>query len=114
MIRRVITCDICGTQKQQTNHWFIACEQSGELRIGGWNSRYLQGPETKHLCGETCAHKLTSQFLMRLVNVAMQPAAEESETQAAAEGQIGSLADRATPRSCLDSGSDRIRGSRSW
>ncbi len=42
MIRRVITCDICGSQKQQANHWFVACEKSGELRISGWNSLYLR------------------------------------------------------------------------
>ena len=80
MIRQVITCDICGIQKQQTNHWFVAREESGELRMSGWNSRYLQSPETKHLCGEACAHKLVSHFLMRLVDMATQPAAGNSGT----------------------------------
>jgi hypothetical protein len=55
VIRKVITCDICGSQKRQTNHWFVAYEESGELRISGWNSLHLLSPETKHLCGETCA-----------------------------------------------------------
>lgn len=113
MIRQVITCDICGTPKQQTNHWFIACKESGELRISGWNPCYLKSPETKHLCGETCAHKLISHFLMRLVNVAMQPAAEESETEPGAKVEIGAPAERSPLRSCRGSGSCRIRGSRS-
>ncbi len=80
MIRQVITCDICGTQKRETNHWFVACEESGELRISGWNSLHLQFPETKHLCGETCAHKLISQFLMRLVDRETQRSADKSDT----------------------------------
>ena len=113
MIRQVITCDICGTPKQQTNHWFIVCEESGELRIRGWNPRYLKSPETKHLCGETCAHKLISHFLMRLVNVAMQPAVDKSETEPAEEAEIITPTDRPTLRGCRERGSYRIRGSRS-
>lgn len=69
MIRQVITCNICGSQKRQTNHWFVAYQETGELRISGWNSLRLLSPETKHLCGEACAHKLISQFLMRSVDL---------------------------------------------
>ena len=98
MIQQVIRCDICGSQKRQTNHWFIAREESGELRISGWNSLYLQSPETKHLCGETCAHRLISQFLMRLGDVETQPAAEKSETEPAAETEISAPAECALLR----------------
>ena len=66
VIREAIRCDICGAQKRQTNHWFVAYEETGELRISGWNSLHLLSAETKHLCGEACAHKLISQFLLRL------------------------------------------------
>ena len=84
MIQQVITCDFCGSQKRQTNHWFVAYEESGELRISGWNSHYLLSAGTKHLCGETCAHKLISHFLMRLVVVATQPAEPDRELVAKA------------------------------
>jgi len=80
VIRKVITCDICGSQKRQTNHWFVAYEESGELRISGWNSLHLLSPETKHLCGETCAHKLISQFLMRLGDGGTQRSADKGDT----------------------------------
>jgi hypothetical protein len=63
VIRQVITCDICGSEKGETNHWFVGYEESGELRISDWNPLHLLSPEAKHLCGETCAHKLISQFL---------------------------------------------------
>lgn len=70
MIHKVIRCDICATQKRQTNHWFVAYEESGELRVSGWNSTRVWDPQTKHLCGEACALKLVSHFLMGLLNVA--------------------------------------------
>jgi len=81
VIRQVITCDICGSQKHQTNHWFVAYEESGELRMSGWNSLHLLSPETKHLCGEACAHKLISHFLVRLVDVGTQRSGERGGTE---------------------------------
>ncbi len=65
MIRKAISCDICGAQRREANHWFIAYEQSGELRVSDWTSGYLLCPGTKHLCGESCLHKLLSEFLAR-------------------------------------------------
>lgn len=63
MIRKVISCDICGAQKRDTNHWFIAYEDSGELRVSDWTSHHLLCPGTKHLCGESCVHKLVGEYL---------------------------------------------------
>jgi hypothetical protein len=97
VIQQVIACDICGAQKREANHWFVACEESGELRISGWNSLHLQSPATKHLCGETCAHKLISQFLMKLVDVGTQRAADGIEPAPVAEMNISARADGAAP-----------------
>lgn len=65
MIRQAISCDVCGAEKQQTNHWFIAYEQGGELRVSGWTSRHRLRPDSKHLCGQTCLHKLVDDFMAR-------------------------------------------------
>ena len=65
MIRQAISCDICGTEKKQTNHWFVAYDQGGELRVSGWNSRNRLRPGSKHLCGQTCLHKLVDEFMAR-------------------------------------------------
>lgn len=65
MIRQAISCDICASEKKQTNHWFVAYEQAGELRVSGWNSRNRQRPGAKHLCGQTCLHKLVDDFIAR-------------------------------------------------
>jgi hypothetical protein len=63
VIRQAISCDICGAEKKLTNHWFVAYEQDGELRVSGWNSHKRLRPESKHLCGQTCLHKLMDDFL---------------------------------------------------
>ena len=77
MIRQAISCDICGTEKKQTNHWFVAYDQGGELRVSGWNSRNRLRPGSKHLCGQTCLHKLVDDFMARALAVRPQPGAEE-------------------------------------
>ncbi len=81
MIRQAISCDICGAEKKQTNHWFVAYEQSGELRVSGWNSRNRLRPGSKHLCGQTCLHKLADDFMARAIAVRTQRAAVEEALQ---------------------------------
>ena len=65
LIRQAISCDICGTEKKQTNHWFVAYDQGGELRVSGWATRNRLRPGSKHLCGQTCLHKLVDEFMAR-------------------------------------------------
>ncbi len=72
MIRQAISCDICGTEKKQTNHWFVAYDQVGELRVSGWGSRNRLRPGSKHLCGQTCLHKLVDDFMARALAVRVQ------------------------------------------
>ncbi|KAA6455875.1 hypothetical protein DYQ86_26930 [Acidobacteria bacterium AB60] len=67
MIRQAISCDVCGAEKKQTNHWFIASEQGGELRVSGWGARNRLRAGTKHLCGQTCLHKLMDEFMARTI-----------------------------------------------
>lgn len=67
MIRQAISCDICGRDKQQTNHWFVAYEHGLELRISGWNSQARMSTKAKHLCGQTCMHKLVDDFMARTI-----------------------------------------------
>lgn len=69
MIRQAISCDICATEKKQTNHWFVAYEQGGELRVSGWHSRNRLRPGSKHLCGQTCLHKLVDEFIAKAIAI---------------------------------------------
>ena len=77
MIRQAISCDICGSEKKQTNHWFVAYELGGELRVSGWSSRHRLRPGSKHLCGQTCLHKLMDEFVARSIAVRAQPSEGE-------------------------------------
>jgi hypothetical protein len=72
VIRQAISCDICGAEKKQTNHWFVANEHGGEIRVSGWNSRNRMRPGSKHLCGQTCLHKLVDDFMARDVAAHLQ------------------------------------------
>jgi hypothetical protein len=76
VIRQAISCDICGTEKKQTNHWFVAYDQGAELRVSGWNSRNRLRPGSKHLCGQTCLHKLVDDFLARTLSSRMSKAVQ--------------------------------------
>jgi len=77
VIRQAISCDICGNEKKQTNHWFVAYEQGGELRVSGWSSRNRLRPGTRHLCGQICLHKLVDDFMARAIDQKIQSAASE-------------------------------------
>lgn len=77
VIRQAISCDICGRDKQQTNHWFVVYEHGAELRISGWNAQVRMSMKAKHLCGQTCLHKLVDDFMAH--TIAVRIAAQEEE-----------------------------------
>jgi hypothetical protein len=82
VIRQAISCDICATEKKQTNHWFVVSEQGGELRVSGWTSRNRLRPGMKHLCGQICLHKLVDEFMARTLAVRLHSGtAEDVATQ---------------------------------
>ena len=96
MIRQAISCDICGAEKKQTNHWFVANEQGGEIRVSGWNSRNRMRPGSKHLCGQTCLHKLVDDFMARDVAARMQKGlVDEVDLEEPAAGTDASLTSNA-------------------
>ncbi len=82
MIRQAISCDICAAEKRQTNHWFVAYEQGGELRVSGWTSRHKLRQDSKHLCGQTCLHKLVDEFMAKSIAVRAQRRGEAVEAEA--------------------------------
>jgi hypothetical protein len=91
VIRQAISCDICGAEKKQTNHWYITCEAAGELRVGGWNSRMRQRPNAKHLCGQICLHKVVDEFIARSSGQRAAAPAESPDTTAARADADASL-----------------------
>jgi hypothetical protein len=88
MIRQAISCDVCGAEKRQTNHWFVAYTQGGELRLTGWNASCRMRAGSKHLCGQTCVHKLVDEFIAGTMASRPQStpeAADREETVAATD-----------------------------
>jgi len=67
VIRQAISCDICGTEMLNVNHWFVAREQGTELRISAWSAAGRQRGKTLHLCGHKCMHKLVDEFITRAI-----------------------------------------------
>lgn len=91
MIRQAISCDICGRDKQQTNHWFVVHEHGAELRISGWNSEARKSTKAKHLCGQTCLHKLVDEYMARTLAVSLpgQSAETDSAPDTPGEATVG-------------------------
>ena len=98
MIRQAISCDICATEKRQTNHWFVAYEQAGELRVSGWSSRHKLRPGSKHLCGQTCLHKLVDEFMAKAIAVRAQRPVDEAGPEPPAVGDASLTSSAAYPQ----------------
>jgi hypothetical protein len=98
VIRQAISCDICGTEKRQTNHWFVAYEQAGELRVSGWTSRHRLRADSKHLCGQTCLHKLIDEFVAKSIASRAKPIVDESDAGSPALATDTSLTSAAAYR----------------
>ena len=82
MIRQAISCDVCAAEKRQTNHWFVAYEQGGELRVSGWTSRHRLRQDSKHLCGQTCLHMLVDEFIAKSIAKRAQRNGDTVEAEA--------------------------------
>lgn len=70
--RESFTCDICGKEKQDVNHWFVfndAAYSGDELGIAvfQWHEP-LSGYQ--HLCGQECVIKAVSKWMQNLTKPA--------------------------------------------
>jgi hypothetical protein len=92
MIRQAISCDICGAEKKQTNHWFVAYSQAGELRVSGWGTQGKIRAGSKHLCGQTCLHKLVDEFIAGGATNRTHAPALDAEPMAGADTSLTSSA----------------------
>jgi hypothetical protein len=67
MKREIITCDVCGVERGESNHWFMGISP---VSSGDWTSIKKWSDETaklnttvKHLCGQLCVHKFIDAFM---------------------------------------------------
>jgi len=99
VIRQAISCDICGAEKKQSNHWFVAYGQGEELRLSGWSSRHAKRPGTMHLCGHKCLHRLVDDFMARALAVRTQPFEGEAAGAPVAASDTSLTSSAARPQS---------------
>jgi len=58
------SCDICGKQKQHTNHWLLASMDNAALTVRTWESVQVSNKrEFKHLCGQECVLKFVNKWM---------------------------------------------------
>jgi hypothetical protein len=95
MIRQAISCDICGAEKKQTNHWFVAYTHGGELRVAGWTTNGRMRAGAKHLCGQVCLHKLMDEFIAGTMSNRASVAHEGSDRAESMAGTDASLTSQA-------------------
>lgn len=108
MIRQAISCDVCGAEKRQTNHWFVAYTQGGELRVTGWSAKSRLRAGSKHLCGQTCLHKLVDEFIAGTMASRAQGASDPVATEPLVPATDASLTSEAAYfSSAVPSGSAR-------
>ncbi len=57
------TCDACGAQKHNANHWFRMWINGTCLTITAWDDGEDDGAPHLHLCGAACVIKKVSEFV---------------------------------------------------
>lgn len=57
-----VTCDICGTRKGETNHWWTACLSAGRLCLTEYEPSDRILP-TWDLCSEQCLNRLVGKWM---------------------------------------------------
>lgn len=97
MIRQAISCDICGTEMLNANHWFVAYDRGAELRIGAWSGRNRVKASARHLCGHKCLHKLVDDFMARTISAPAQSDACDRSTGDSTRAQTGPYRMQALP-----------------
>jgi len=66
-MQKVYTCNICGVDHKDANHWFVASTSLEGIELHTWawaiHEELLDDGQTKHLCGQVCAHKFVDRFM---------------------------------------------------
>lgn len=62
--REVFTCNVCGKDKQITNHWWIAYVSPGVgFMISPWSDSLAANDQVQTLCGQECVIKAVNEYL---------------------------------------------------
>jgi hypothetical protein len=59
----VYKCDVCGTVKGESNHWYLGTSHTDSFNIFPWEDAI--GDSIKHICGRQCAQKFLETWLSK-------------------------------------------------
>ncbi len=62
------TCDVCGAEKREANHWWLCVVNEDGFQLAPWGSTWYdskQRPKVtpQHICGQDCATRKLSEFM---------------------------------------------------
>lgn len=63
--REQITCDVCGVQKQASNHWFMISVGDNDILVVAHATYRDKYAEPIDLCGEACVLKKVSELISK-------------------------------------------------
>jgi hypothetical protein len=61
-----VSCDQCGVEKLQTNHWYMATKGTKNINLQPLDVVMLNEFSYDVLCGEACVHSFLAQNLASL------------------------------------------------
>lgn len=63
-----ITCDVCGAERKEANHWWMGEEGNSfsSPKFHDWDETLLA--TSMHICGEECAHAAISAWFSQRMN----------------------------------------------
>ena len=63
MRKETFTCDRCGAQKGDVNHWWMANALLSSVVFWPWRDEDASSPNFRHLCGQQCVIAELNQFM---------------------------------------------------
>jgi hypothetical protein len=61
-ITQSVTCDVCGKQKGEVNHWYLSSVDGGTLHLDKWDDDSAAAAGN-HLCGQDCVVKAVNKWM---------------------------------------------------
>lgn len=75
MRKDTFTCDVCGVERKDANHWFVlsfrndghveGVEVGISVLIYYWTDKTAKLPNVRHACGQQCVLKHINEFLSK-------------------------------------------------
>jgi hypothetical protein len=62
MLIKMIKCDICGMEKKEANHWYVASQNDGTFQVSNEFDRHYE-EDSMHLCGRQCVIAAVNKYL---------------------------------------------------